>query len=205
MKNSLRLFLAVMFVTAVAQSAMAAHFKLLEPASWLMEDDRGDPQKAGPCGGTNADWGKPSFVVSKVTGGQKIHIKLQETIYHPGHYRVSLAVNSPTELPKDPEVTTRDTERGPQSVSAKIQDPPQIPVLADGLFVHSTRPAQPQMFETDVQIPNINCKKCTLQVVQFMAEHGNNNPGGYTYHHCADLQITADPKKPLDKGWPAER
>jgi hypothetical protein len=61
------------------------------------------------------------------------------------------------------------------------------------------------MFETDVQIPNINCKKCTLQVVQFMAEHGNNNPGGYTYHHCAEIQITADSKKPLDKGWPAER
>jgi hypothetical protein len=204
MKNSIRLLLAVMFVTTVAQSAFA-HFKLLEPASWLMEDDRGDPQKAGPCGGTNADWGKPTYAVSKVTGGQKLHVKVQETIYHPGHYRVALAVNSPTELPHDPEVTTRDTERGPQSVSATIQNPPQIPVLADGLFVHSTRPAQSQMFETDVQLPNINCKKCTLQIVQFMAEHGSNNPGGYTYHHCADLQITADPKKPLDKGWPAER
>jgi hypothetical protein len=38
-----------------------------------------------------------------------------------------------------------------------------------------------------------------------MAEHGLNNPGGYTYHHCAEIQITADAKKPLDKGWPAER
>ena len=33
-------------------------------------------------------------------------------------------------------------------------------------------------FETDVQLPNINCKKCTLQVIQFMAEHAFNNPGG---------------------------
>jgi len=56
-----------------------------------------------------------------------------------------------------------------------------------------------------VLLPNINCKKCTLQIVQFMAEHAFNNPGGYTYHHCANLQITADPSKPLDKGWPAER
>jgi hypothetical protein len=30
------------------------------------------------------------------------------------------------------------------------------------------------------------------------------NPGGYRYHHCADIQITADPAKPLDQGWPAE-
>ena len=77
------------------------------------------------------------------------------------------------------------------------------PVLADGLFAHTARSETP--FETDIQLPNINCKKCTLQVVQWMAEHAFNNPGGYSYHHCADLQITADPSKPLDKGWPAER
>jgi hypothetical protein len=191
---------------AIASQSASAHFKLLEPASWLIETDRGDPQKAGPCGGSNTDWGKPSYIVTKAVGGQKLHIKVQETIYHPGHYRVALAVNSPTELPLDPEVTTRETERGPWSVSAVIQNPPKIPVLADGLFVHSTRPATPnQIFETDVQLPNINCKNCTLQIIQFMAEHGFNNPGGYSYHHCANLHITADPKKPLDKGWPAER
>ena len=55
----------------------------------------GDPQKAGPCGGSNADWGKPSFAVTQATGGGKIHVKVQETVYHPGFYRVALAVNSP--------------------------------------------------------------------------------------------------------------
>jgi hypothetical protein len=34
-----------------------------------------------------------------------------------------------------------------------------------------------------------------------MAEHGVNNPGEFTYHHCADFEITADPSKPLDTGW----
>jgi hypothetical protein len=38
-----------------------------------------------------------------------------------------------------------------------------------------------------------------------MAEHGYNNPGGYIYHHCAEFQITADPSKPLDQGWPASK
>jgi len=191
---------------AIAAQSTSAHFRLLEPASWLIESDRGDPQKSGPCGGANTDWGKPSYFISKAVGGQKLHIKVQETVYHPGHYRVALAVNSPTELPPDPQVTTRDSERGPWSVSAVIQNSPQIPVLADGLFVHSTRPTGPmEPFETDVQLPNINCKKCTLQIVQFMAEHAFNNPGGYTYHHCANLEITADPSKPLEKGWPAER
>ena len=91
-------------------------------------------------------------------------------------------------------------------MSATIQNPPAIPVLADGLFVHAERPTGTMApWETDVQLPNISCKRCTLQVVQFMAEHAFNNPGGYSYHHCAELQITADSSKPLDSGWPAER
>src|SRR4249919_2952453 len=136
MRTSMRLLLAAS-VAAVAATPVVVngHFRLMEPASWIVESERGDPQKTGPCGGSNSDWGKPSDMVSKAVGGQKLHIKVQETIYHPGHYRVALAVNSPTELPLDPETTTREGERGPLSVSAKIQDPPQIPVLADGLFV----------------------------------------------------------------------
>jgi len=206
MKHSARFLLAFAVLTVVVPAATYAHFRLLEPASWIVENERGDPQKAGPCGGTNADWGKPSYVIGKVTGGQKLHVRIQETVYHPGHYRVALAVNSHNELPPDPETTTRDSEKGPWSVSALIQNPPQIPVLADGLFVHATRPTgQLPPWETDVQLPNINCPKCTLQVVQFMAEHANNNPGGYSYHHCAELQIAADPAKPMDAGWPAAR
>ena len=206
MKHSARFLLAFAVLTVVVPAATYAHFRLLEPASWIVENERGDPQKAGPCGGTNADWGKPSYVIGKVTGGQKLHVRIQETVYHPGHYRVALAVNSHNELPLDPETTTRDSEKGPWSVSALIQNPPQIPVLADGLFVHATRPTgQLPPWETDVQLPNINCPKCTLQVVQFMAEHANNNPGGYSYHHCAELQIAADPTKPMDAGWPAAR
>ena len=207
MKHTARFLLMFGGGLALAvQTATSAHFKLVEPVSWLIEDDRGDPQKAGPCGGTNTDWGTPSYVITDVVGGQTLHLTIQETIYHPGHYRVALAVNSPTELPPDPDTTTRDSERGPWSVSAVIQNSPQIPVLADGLFVHSTRPDGPmEPWETDIQLPNINCQKCTLQVVQFMAEHAYNNPGGFSYHHCANLRITADQSKPLDQGWPTDR
>jgi hypothetical protein len=200
---AVRVAMAFGVIAAAVPAAVDAHFKLMEPVSWLVEDTRGDPQKAGPCGGSNTDWGKPSYIVTKATGGQKLRVKVQETIYHPGHYRVALAVNSRTELPLDPEAATVDSEKGPRSVSAKIQSSPQMPVLADGLWPHTAKPDAP--FETDVQLPNINCKKCTLQVIQFMAEHGVNNPGNFTYHHCAELQITADPGKPIDSQWPTER
>jgi hypothetical protein len=179
----------------------AAHFRLLEPQGWLVQNGLGDPQKLGPCGDTSADSGTPTNAVNKVQGGQMLHIKLQETIFHPGHYRVALAVNSRSELPPDPDVKTRDTDKGPWSVSAAIASQPQIPVLADGLFVHTTRAASP--FETDIQLPNISCEKCTLQIVEFMAEHGYNPDGGFFYHHCAVLQITPNPAKPIDPHWPA--
>src|SRR5690348_4046058 len=97
MRNTIRLIGVVAILVVGTRQVADAHFRLLEPASWLIEDERGDPQKAGPCGGTNADYGKPSYAVTRVTGGSKLHVKVQETVYHPGHYRVALAVNSPNE------------------------------------------------------------------------------------------------------------
>ena len=188
---------------AVLAPYAMAHFRLLTPQGWLVENDLGDPQKLAPCGSTSANAGTPTGIVTKLQGGQLLHIKLQETVFHPGHYRIALAVNSRAELPPDPEAITSDSEKGAQSVSAPIQNPPQLPVLADGLFVHTTRQTTP--FETDVQLPNINCPKCTLQIVEFMAQHGPNKDGGFYYHHCADIQIAADPAKSVDTGWPAAR
>lgn len=180
-----------------------AHFRLIEPASWLQESQLGDPQKSAPCGGTSADPGKPTDKITTVMGGEKLHLKLQETIYHPGFYRVALAVNSRDELPKDPEPRTEPGPNGPKSVSGAIQYPPLPPVLADGLFQHVSKFDKEQ--ETDIDIPNITCSKCTLQIIEFMAAHGLNKDGDYTYHHCAVLQIHANPNKPVDTRFPTEK
>jgi hypothetical protein len=189
---------------AVTPMAADAHFRLLAPASWLEENALGDPQKAGPCGGTNADFGKPTYAVTQAKGGAALHIKIQETVYHPGHYRVALAVNSPTELPGDPKAQTMANADGKvMSVSAEVMSPVAPPVLVDGLWSHDDHVLH--AFETDVTLPNINCKACTLQVIQFMEQHPVNNPGNFTYHHCAVLHITADRSKPMDAGWTKER
>jgi hypothetical protein len=183
----------------LASGSSQAHFQLLEPSSSLDQNQLGDPQKMAPCGGTSANPGTPTNAVTDVRGGAMLHIKLKETIFHPGHYRIALA-RTPASLPLDPEVTTRDTPKGPYSVSAKIGDA-KPPILADGLFPHIQKPAPDAFWETDVKIPNINCDNCTLQVVQFMAEHGHNKDGDYSYHHCAVLRVTANPTLPADKGW----
>jgi len=183
-----------------------AHFRLLEPASWLQESEElGDPQWSAPCGGTLKDPVKPTGAITKVQGGGKLHIRVREMAFHPSFYRVALAVNSRSELPPDPEPISELGPNGRQrSVSGAIHYPPAPPVLADGLFMHVAPFEFDKDLETDVEIPNINCSKCTLQVIQFMAAHTYNPDGGYTYHHCADVQIHANPAKPIDTRYPVE-
>jgi hypothetical protein len=116
-------------------------------------------------------------------------ISISEYVFHPGHYRFALSVNSRSEIPADPAVVVKNG----QSVSAAVESPVVFPVLADNVFEHTTNMP---MFQGTIPLPNITCAKCTLQVIEFMAEHGPNVGGGYFYHHCADLQITADPTLP---------
>ena len=215
MKRLLPVLFALAAAFVMVQVGTHAHFQLLEPAPWIELNDLGNPQKIGPCGGNNNRDNDAilSGIVTEVTGGSDLHLKIQETIFHSGHYRVALSVNSRNELPPDPLTFEKYTDRGIYSVWGAIQSPPQIPVVADGLFRHypgegqgpSFRPETPMdPWEADIPIPNINCEKCTLQVIQFMADHGYNQPGGYSYHHCADLKITADPSKPIDDRWPTQ-
>ena len=169
----------------------------------MVEYQLGDPQKAGPCGVNAAKPGTPTGEITALTGGEMLHVHVKETVYHPGFYRIALSVLDRAELPGDPEDTTKEGPRGPVSVSGKVDPNPKPPVLVDGLWTHHERkPAQE--WETDVKIPNINCKGCVIQVVQFMAEHGLNTPGDFTYHHCAVVNITATKKMPIDKAWPKQ-
>jgi len=200
-----RILLVVVAVASLSGVA-DAHFVLVAPAASMVQNRLGDPQKIAPCGGVSANPargtppnpGVPSGAVTQLTGGSTLHLLIQETVFHPGHYRVALA-RTAAELPADPAVTTRDSERGPWSVSAVIQSPPAAPVLADGLFAHTERPMG--LHEADVPVPNINCVNCLMQVIQFMAEHAKNADGDYSYHHCAVVNITADPAKPIDTRW----
>ena len=40
-----------------------------------------------------------------------------------------------------------------------------------------------------------------MHIVEFMAEHGLNADGDFSYHHCAVVNITADPAQPIDARW----
>jgi hypothetical protein len=184
MRNTIRLIGVATILLVGARHVAEAHFRLLEPASWLIEDERGDPQKAGPCGGTNADYGKPSYAIARVIGGAKLHIKVQETVYHPGHYRVALAVNSPTELPLDPKATTEPTPNGPRSVSAEIQDPVTPPVLARTVCSGTPERCNRRPETTSPQIINSSAR-CR----SFSMEQPSTIRACSLFHHCAMLRL----------------
>ena len=201
-----RILLAALVVASLTAAA-DAHFVLISPAASMAQNRLGDPQKTAPCGGVSANPGRgtpanpgvPSGAVTNVKGGTNLPLMVQESIFHPGHYRVALA-RTMAQLPPDPVVTTAQTDRGVRSQSAVIQNPPVAPVLLDGIFVHTERPTQ--NFEAEIPIPNITCPNCVLQVIEFMADHpGVAIDGGHSYHHCAILNITADPAKPMDTRW----
>jgi len=183
---------------ALAAAGAQAHFRLLEPASWIEENQLGDPQKISPCGGTLGDGGTRTGAVTEVTGGSMISLVVDETIYHPGHFRIALArrINW---LPGEPPATLVETDRGMRSAPFAIEENPQPPVLLDGLWENFER--RTGMLETEIRIPNIDCDGCFLQVVQFMADHPGYAEGGYTYYHCAVLNISADDSQPIESGW----
>jgi MYXO-CTERM domain-containing protein len=154
-----------------------AHIKLLKPASWIQENATGDPQKSGPCGPA-AGQGTETNAVTTFTAGEEITVEWTETVNHEGHFRIALAKDR-SEL-KDPVITGA-------CLSAEISNPPQYPVLADGLFAVKTDDGQ-RMFSQKVKLPaDMTCDNCTLQVMQFMTPH----PTPCLYYHCANIRIVA--------------
>jgi hypothetical protein len=170
--------LLLTLLAAGTPSVAPAHFALRSPESWRVQDGFGNPQKTGPCGdeGSAAETG----TITPFSPGETITITIDETIFHPGHYRVALAVNDRSELPEPPPVTKGDTDCG----SAPIMTPAVFPVLLDGALEHLTPFTGTQTFQ--VTLPtDVTCPRCTLQVLEFMSDHA----APCFYHHCADISI----------------
>jgi hypothetical protein len=197
----------------------SAHFDLLAPASWSVDDlASGMPEKLGPCGNEGTpvpakdDAGRP--IITAVQEGDMITVTISEVVFHPGHYRISLSTDwadagdtVQAGFPPDPIVTPGATNSGTMVCpggaglknpcgSVPLEQgtlPVEIPgvgwVLADDVFEHCTPFASPQTIKVALP-PGVSCNECALQVLEFMSDHGLNVPGGCFYHHCANLSIS---------------
>jgi len=180
MRTAFLTLVAAATVVAFSSTTADAHFHLDAPPADNVQDTQGDPQKTAPCGGGT----EPTGIISAYQVGTNVTITIDETIFPPGHYRVALAENDPSELPAEPPVTAGATECG----SVPIEDPPVYPVLADGVLVHDAAFDRPRTI--DVALPtDVTCDNCTLQVLEFMSSHA----APCFYHHCAAIKIQTDP------------
>jgi hypothetical protein len=177
-----------------------AHFILEAPACWMSQDSIGLPEKLGPCGDEDdgTDAATPTGTVTAYQVGATITVTIDEEIFHPGHYRIALSTTDRSQLPAEPLVDAGATPCG----SVPVEDPPVFPVLADNVFPHTTPFTAPQT--TTVTLPSsVTCTHCTLQVIEFMSDHGLNVPGGCFYHHCADISVSTvlpEPSGGMDSG-----
>jgi hypothetical protein len=179
-----------------------AHFTLNSPMNWAQQGSLGVPEKSAPCG--QADPGTtavPTNVVTTYRPGQTIMVSITEDVPHPGWYRAVLSQNGMNGLPADPMVTPTTGANGSacgtataatDTIVGLTPQPPGGPLLVDGALRHTGNLNGVQMFP--VTLPsNVTCTNCVLQIVEFMSNHGLNNPGGCFYHHCANIAIQGTP------------
>jgi len=177
----IRIQLSIVVACMTAAVPAYAHFRLTGPANWTTLTEDGSPQKTAPCGNE----GKPAEngPVTEYKVGSTIDIAFEETVFHAGHYRVSIAPDQAS-LPADPNAAVKPDSKSACG-SLAITANPVMPLIADGLLVHTAQFAGPQTMS--VTLPaGMTCDKCVLQVVEFMSNHG----APCFYHHCANIKIS---------------
>jgi hypothetical protein len=161
-------------VLVLAATSALAHIHLDSPPGFQVTDALGNPQKTAPCGGP----GTPSNIVTTVEAGSTLTVSWTDTIFHPGHYRISIAPDPADFVTPTPVINANNCE------SAPIESTPVLPTVADGVYPHTTGTSG-MMRSYDITVPMMRCDTCTLQLMQFMASHA---PPCF-YYQCATLRI----------------
>ncbi len=135
--------------------------------------------KAGPCGAAGSTRGAN---VTTLMAGSTITVKWDETIDHPGHYRISFDTDGQDFIVP---LTANDSTMGLENVVADlIMDIQGAPL-----------PDAPRPYTFDVTLPNIECTNCTLQLIQMMTDkppYTTDAASNDIYYQCADITLVAN-------------
>lgn len=155
--------LVVFAATTLAAASASAHITLTYPTP------RYDPTqlKTGPCGMLN---GPKSANVTTFKPGDKIVVKWDETIDHPGHFRIAF---------------DDDGDDAFQDPAAFDDIGSGAPILIDGIADKNGG-----AYEQEITLPDIECDNCTLQVIQVMTDKAPYGDGNDIYYQCADLVLS---------------
>jgi len=136
--------------------------------------------KQGPCGGSN---GVRSANVCEFQPGATIVVAWDETVDHPGHFRISFDDDGEDDF-VDPagfdELDSADS------------------VLIDGIADRDTYGSE-RGYTQELVLPDVECDNCTLQVIQVMTDKPPYGDGNDIYYQCADIVLSATaPADPAD-------
>lgn len=146
----MRTFLALLLLSGTA----SAHVTLTSPAPRTTEN------KTGPCGvgatrGTN---------VATFAPGEMITVEWDETVDHPGHYRIA--------FDNDGDDVFVNPNNPNDNFAFTLMEP-----IADKVGGHYTQ---------SIKLPTTPCSNCTLQLMQIMT---TQVPYNSFYYQCADITI----------------
>jgi LPXTG-motif cell wall-anchored protein len=175
--------LSCLSVLSLTTSA-SAHVDLTYPPPRALGSANGDEIKIGPCGqGTNGR----TATVTTFTPGQMVDVKIEEYVDHTGYYAVSFDNDGDNDFPfpranSDDVVPATDDPMAVMPIGDKI-----LGYHLDKTMNCADNPNDECIIK--VQIPNVNCQNCTLQVVQFMYDKTDDNQPNEHYYQCADIKI----------------
>lgn len=188
------LSLAVVGVAAPA----SAHISLEQGGTHLSRYGDGI-LKAGPCGKTGGARGPNVYTYEP---GQTIAVSIVEFIPHPGYFRIAFdddgddGFKEPASiLPVDPKRKC-PTGPGDHCGASDFYNAPSVLPGMDNLNPHLAAFGSPK-YTWQVTLPNVECSKCTLQVIQVMEDDGSHGPYDPApgvgvsdiYHQCIDLVL----------------
>jgi hypothetical protein len=157
---------------AIAAPAVA-HLGLESPSS------RYGPNvlKEGPCG---VPGGQRSNNVTVLEPGASIEVVWDEYVDHPGHFRIAFDADGDDDF-VDPPCLSGCNTRNPE-----IELYSNETVLLDGI-ADTPRGGEGSAMVT---LPDVECERCTLQVIQVMYDKPPYViPGNDIYYQCADVVL----------------
>jgi len=169
--------LVAITICLLAPSVASAHLDLLDPPARY---DRRE-LKDGPCGIMGGAQGEPVAIYEP---GETITITIEEYIDHPSHYRVAFDDDGDDDY-QDP-VCVEHCESGPET--------PVFAPSEGGVILADQIPDSADVVQSfEVTLPDVECDRCTLQVIQVMYDKKPITSGGNDiYYHCADIVMVRD-------------
>jgi hypothetical protein len=194
-----------------ASGSLSAHIDL-KPAgthvSRYEQGARGADTKQAPCGNPK---GTPTGASYTYKPGETITVSAVEYVSHPGYFRIAFDADGDDDfvdprwiVPLDP--ANREggcplDEHDQCRTGNPLKDGDFFnnkTVLLDNLNPHLGTPGVPVTYSWQVKLPDVECDRCTLQLIQVMMDPARGFHGAYhtqpgdnndVYHQCIDLRL----------------